>query len=228
LWYEKNKRMKSKFILILTFCSLINAFGQFEKVKWNWDELAINKQFRLWENDSIKIQNKLINGKLVRLQSFESGIPQLIAEIEQERKIDSIIIFNPETLDIDSIHLDTIFGDFLNGIYHEYHENGVLKSTGRMKNNEKIGQWIDYWNNSNVKMTANFFEKERRKGDFKEFYQNGQLKTSGEYGEKKIIEKHICFNPETFTEYDCSMEKLIEIKIGKWKHFDESGKRIKK
>jgi len=220
--------MKSIGIILLALFISLPAFGQFEEIDWDWGETAVEQQFRLWSNDSIRIQNKRLDDALVRLQFFESGAPQLVGEIEQRRQIDSLLTIHPTTKEILSVELDSVFKDYLSGAYLEYYENGALKAKGQMEKSGKVGQWVEYWSNSNVKVEVNYLEDGRRQGTYTEYHQNGQLKVSGQFGEQLVIEKHTCFNPETFTEYDCSAEVLIEVKVGEWTAYDQSGKLIKR
>ena len=92
-----------------------------------------------------------------------------------------------------------------------------------MVDNKKVGKWLEYWQNQQLKRITTYNKKGQKVGESKEYYNNGQLKNSGNYGIKEVIVKYKCFDAETFAEKECEDKKELEIKVGKWNYFNING-----
>lgn len=89
-------------------------------------------------------------------------------------------------------------------IRKEYHDNGQLKSIGKIENGKRTGEWKGYdyagvlvesvtykpngsytrkmfYENGQIKNIYRFNAENNLEGDFEEFYENGQLRTKGTY-----------------------------------------------
>jgi len=67
-------------------------------------------------------------------------------------------------------------GDFIG-----YYESDSLWITGKLANNFKIGEWIEYYPSGNVMSKSNYDESGKLDGPYVEYHENKQIKTSGQF-----------------------------------------------
>jgi antitoxin component YwqK of YwqJK toxin-antitoxin module len=210
--------------LLLLSCTCLIA--QFQQIQWPWDSTETDQQIQYWGDGGIKAENKRLGDQLFRFQYYENGALQLKAAIQQHRGIDTIITFDPETLERSQIQYKRNFHDWPSGPYLEFFPDGNVKAKGEVDGKKHLGKWLEYWANGNLKREIHYDEKGFKAGPYREYYENGNLKVSGAYKVEMVTEKRLCFNPETFQEYECEIEVEQEVQTGEWRYYDESGKEI--
>jgi antitoxin component YwqK of YwqJK toxin-antitoxin module len=120
-----------------------------------------------------------------------------------------------------------------------YPTTGIIKSIGNYRCGKKINQWLYFHENGNLKKSETYtlpypiWTKGNTNyylnGSYKEYYKNGQLKTSGNY---KIVEASVKYDVEfdsiTFEgiKKQCCQWEIRSIKTGEWKSFDKSGQLV--
>lgn len=85
-------------------------------------------------------------------------------------------------------------------VVKHFHENGLLKSIGRMYKYEREGEWKFYDTDGKTLLGVDNYHKGKKDGLSVNYYSNGQLKEQGKY--------------------------KGDIKEGIWKSYDENGKLI--
>lgn len=137
-----------------------------------------------------------------------------------------------------------------NGFWIYYYENGKIKEQGSFDCGEKIDTWITFYRNGTIKQVINFKKpysgsfirhfgdtlnlrriKPMKHGQFLEYYDNGQIKTSGQFEIihiKSTVDSLVTTNKET---YEKVYEKVegefwlpTSVKIGTWKQYSADGK----
>ena len=79
------------------------------------------------------------------------------------------------------------------GKYTSFYKDGSIKENGVYVNNLKVGLWIEFYNNSNIKSEIDFINGN---GLFKEYYETGELLLKGKYINNKKNGKWEEFNIE--------------------------------
>lgn len=220
--------MKKLSIIILLFICSAQVFGQFEKIEWSMNDSLVETQIKFWENDSIRVRNKLEANKLFRYQYYENGVVQLKSEINQENDGETAYFFDETRKTVIDSTKKFYLMDSPNGIYIEYFLNGKEKLKGIKVAGRRNGEWLFFYNSGQLKEKVIYNDQGYRDGQYREFHKNGQLKTSGEYGTKTTIKATKCFDPNTFTEYDCEVNHTTEVKKGKWRYYNDKGESIVK
>lgn len=110
---------------------------------------------------------------------------------------------------------------YLEKSYEEKYENGSAKAIGKLKENQKQGEWKYYYENGNLKQEVNYIEGIET-GEFKYFFENGQLQQKGVFvkGKPEGIWSSYYQNGEVELLGDLQNGK----KTGEWKSFYDNGK----
>lgn len=136
-----------------------------------------------------------------------------------------------------------------NGFWIYYYENGRIREQGSYDCGEKIGTWIRFYENGSIKQVANYKKpysdsfvrqfgsslnlrriKSMNHGQFIEYYEDGQIKTSGQFEIlhlKSNVDSLVKMDTET---YENEYEKIEgefwlprSIKTGTWKYYSING-----
>ncbi len=211
--------------ILIVFYFLLSApycFGQFEYISWNWNDTLLSQQQLLWNNGRLRVENKEVDGQLVRFQYYSDGQLHLNAEIQQSRFIDTVITFDPENYS-EKHKYHKNFGEGPWGKYTEYHPNGNLKEQGKKLGKTNIGFWVYHFPNGKIEKSINFNEDGRMDGEYIAYYPNGQIKEIGNYKVHIAIKKSTTFDPETYEKKIADEEIKTTIKSGIWKYYLEDG-----
>ena len=71
------------------------------------------------------------------------------------------------------------------GDWVHYWDNGQLKSKGNYTNGKKEGVWVHYWDNGRLSSKGNM-KNGKDDGDWIHYWDNGQLKSKGNYTNGKM------------------------------------------
>ena len=125
------------------------------------------------------------------------------------------------------------------GKWNEYYEDGKIKNTGHYYKNYPMGLWQRFYPNGKLKSLINYAIVENganyfcMSGSFQDFFENGQIKTSGFY--KATIDDKS--KDTVIVEDPVSGRKFQKIekgknphpeKFGTWEYFSDSGELLKK
>lgn len=136
-----------------------------------------------------------------------------------------------------------------NGFWVYYYQNGNIKEQGSFDCGEKVNTWITFYRNGSVKQVQNFRKpytksfvwqfgdtlnlrkiKPMEFGQYLEYYDNGQLKVSGQYDIihlKSTSDSIVVLDKETYEKTYQGIEGEFwlpkSIKIGTWKYYDVVG-----
>lgn len=115
----------------------------------------------------------------------------------------------------------------LEGECHRFFANGKYSEYGYYSEGLKIGNW-KYWNEKGVLIKECNFEKGRLKGNYTEYYLDGNIQFSGEY-------IHITGKDSVYAEDIMTGELTVEVrdsddipaKDGVWSYFNENGDLVR-
>ncbi len=144
---------------------------------------------------SSRVAGMLVAGMLVAGCSGEET--ETITTISQDSSSTSVSksLTKPDqvkTVDANDPHL-------VGNEYEEKYPNGVIRIKGYVLNGMREGQWFSFYQNAKP-WSQNFYKKGRLNGPTATWYENGQMRYSGEYEQDQ--------------------------RIGNWTFWDEQGKKI--
>ena len=129
-------------------------------------------------------------------------------------------------------------GPQLTGYWTSYYETGEIKEMGKIICNQKFGEWLYFYESGKIKKYERYDGIDiidsnpnvgLSNGPYLEYFENGNLKTSGTF---RIIEKYSKFpivDPATYEpENRCCVWKPISMKYGPWLEYNEEGILISK
>lgn len=85
---------------------------------------------------------------------------------------DSAIVYN-EGIKIEYGAVDSLRNKI--GIWTEYHNSGEFRAKGLFLNDKRVGEWIFYYPNSAIEQKGKYDKKGQAQGEWKWFYENGNL-----------------------------------------------------
>lgn len=94
--------------------------------------------------------------------------------------------------------------DTLNGTWTSYHPNGVIDTTGEMKNGERDGVWTQYYVNGNIR-SKKTYSANTQNGPVELFYQSGGLMAKGSFTDDLEQGKWFVYNNEGKLARECEM-----------------------
>ncbi|OFY27005.1 MAG: hypothetical protein A2X09_12520 [Bacteroidetes bacterium GWF2_43_11] len=126
-----------------------------------------------YKNDQLhgKVTYWYPNGQLWQKAYFNYGqIDDTICDYYESGIIKSIGLFNNGT-----------------GEFKYYHPNGRLWKTGKVLNGKEEGNWFYYYSNG-IKSGENVYKNGKRIGEYKAFYNTGELMEVGIYDSNLIVQ----------------------------------------
>lgn len=88
------------------------------------------------------------------------------------------------------------------GLWKEYYPTGELRSKGRYKNSNPVGEWNFYFTDKSIEITGNYDNKGHKDGEWIWFYPSGDTMSVAEYGNGEFDGRYI--------EYDEEGEPLVK------------------
>jgi uncharacterized protein len=201
--------MKSIFFIIIFLVGILSK-AQVDTMTWDYTKRQIPNQeyadgYHIFKKNGIKVlEFKRQNGKStgVTKEYYDNGNLKLEYEIK---------------------HLDWI--NYFSGPYNEYYESGKPKIQGTYKFSDSI-TCVNCYDLDKNKIVTKASSHSDRTGSWKEFHENGQLKSIGIYKgihETNEIHFHKPKNGEwTPGEYS---EEYMKDKL--WVYYDDEGRVIK-
>ncbi|MDP3353780.1 MAG: hypothetical protein Q8S44_08575, partial [Flavobacteriaceae bacterium] len=110
------------------------------------------KWMKQYENGSIRYQGEFSHGKEIGVFKFYTEKNSKTPDFTKE--------YNPKT-------------DLVKVSY--FYQDGKLKSQGQMKDKNRIGFWIYYFNDGKTKLSEETYQNSLLNGDYKIYYLNGNL-----------------------------------------------------
>jgi|GEM_PF-4136824 len=114
------------------------------------------------------------------------------------------------------------------GIFLRLGHNEILWNVDyqEFKNGKADGLHLCWQRGDTCPVVRERYENGYRKGEFKSFYQTGQLAAVGHYKVlfKSSIDTIVTFDPETYEEKVCVKGKRKSVKHGSWKYYTEQGR----
>ena len=206
-----------KLLLVLIFIFQIHlSIGQVDTTIWDYFKLQIinqkyNNGYHIIKKNGITIREfRNINGKVdgIYKEYYDNGKIKFISDHK------AYYTSNPT---------------FFCGVYKEFYESGKLKIDGNYKLVDSI-ECLNCFDLNDNKVKTKAYGHSLKVGDWKEYYENGILKSIGVYY-KGIHETYGSHNPKQtndgvgiFTPGDYSEEYL---KDKGWKYYNDKGQLIK-
>ncbi len=110
--------------------------------------------------------------------------------------------------------------------YKFFHSNFKLKEEGKMIDGKKEGLNKSY-NNKGVLVQEVNYKNDSEFGEYKEYYENGKIKTSGQYKHSSGIITNTTYDAQGVEHIRKTSSSTIPKKYGEWKYYDEKGDLIK-
>ena len=220
--------MKYIIIIILLFGNNC-IFGQFEYRVWRTDltDLSdiVEKEIEYWNDGTKRIENIKEGDKIFRYQYFEEGQLEFYSEIVQIEVNDTFKTINQATNEVEVI-INKGNSDMLIGPFESYYKIGNIKESGEWRNSYRYGNWKLYSQDGILLKDYNYDENGKLMGEYKDYYDNGKLKSEGTYTTvPQEIERRI-YKAEMEADVIIKETVNVEIKTGIWKYYDEQGEII--
>ena len=131
--------------------------------------------------DLSKYKKKVINYIEYQIRSFM----KVYGKILTYNKESGEMYFKDEPEEVENTTIDEpeeVEGED----YESFHDNGELKSQGKVKDGKQVGVWKFYGDNGKLKAQGKY-ENGEKEGEWKQYHDNGQLSSEGKYenGEKE-------------------------------------------
>lgn len=131
-----------------------------------------------------------------------------------------------DTVVIDRLtETDNSSGNLRNG-YYIIKKAGIILSEGSIDNNRSSGRWKIYYANGQLQRLIDyvpFFNGSNYNGVYKEFYENGKIKSDGNYTFTDTVACIDCFDMETKKQiYKADLHPSL--RTGTWREFWENGR----
>jgi antitoxin component YwqK of YwqJK toxin-antitoxin module len=110
--------------------------------------------------------------------------------------------------------------------YKYFHPNFKLKEEGKTVNGKKEGL-SKFYNDKGILIKEVNYKKDTEFGEYKEYYDDGALKSTGHYKHTKGFITNSTFDSQGNVHERKTASDNIPQKSGEWKYFDEKGTLIK-
>lgn len=121
---------------------------------------------------------------------------------------------------------ETVYDAKETSSYRYFHPNFKLKEEGKTIASKKEGLCKFYSDKGILSKEVNY-KNGAEFGDYKEYHDNGAVKTKGQYKQIKGFVETTTFDPEGKEHIRKTSSDNIPKKYGEWKYFDEKGNLIK-